>query len=122
MKRTERGQALVEFAIVGLLVIVVVLIVIEVARAFHYYNALTYAVQEGARFGTVHPSDTAGIVNRTMSRAEGVGLTLQAAPVVSCSPCTGGAPITVSAVYDFQPLVPLAPPLHLQASTTMDIE
>ena len=50
----ERGQALVEFAIVGLVFFIVVFGMIDVGRAVWNYNTLAQATREGGRYAIVH--------------------------------------------------------------------
>ena len=51
--RGERGAALVEFAIVLPLLLMIVFGIIDFARAFYTQNNLTSAVREGARWAAV---------------------------------------------------------------------
>lgn len=46
----QKGVAAVEFALVIILLLIIVAGVIEFGRAFWYYNALTKATRDGARF------------------------------------------------------------------------
>ena len=50
----ERAQALVEFAIVGLVFFIVVFGMIDVGRAVWNYNTLAQATREGGRYAIVH--------------------------------------------------------------------
>lgn len=50
----ERAQALVEFAIVGLVFSIVVFGMIDVGRAVWNYNTLAQATREGGRYAIVH--------------------------------------------------------------------
>jgi Flp pilus assembly protein TadG len=56
LKKT-RGQAAVEFALVGVIFFMLVMGLIEVGRAVWHYNALSHAVREGARYAMVHGSE-----------------------------------------------------------------
>jgi Flp pilus assembly protein TadG len=49
----QRGVAAVEFALVIILLLIIVAGIIEFGRAFWYYNALTKATRDGARFMSV---------------------------------------------------------------------
>lgn len=67
-QRLQRGAAAVEFAIVISLLVLIVGGIIEFGRVFWYYNALTKATRDGARFmstaapkATILTSSTAGI-------------------------------------------------------------
>jgi len=55
----SRGQALVEFALVVSLFIVVVIGIFEGARAIYTYNALSNAAREAVREAVVHQDDAA---------------------------------------------------------------
>lgn len=54
----ERGQALVEFALVGIVFFIVVLGMIDVGRAVWNYNTLAQATREGTRYAIVHGANS----------------------------------------------------------------
>jgi Flp pilus assembly protein TadG len=56
--RRERGQSLVEAAVVLPILLLLVAAVVDFGRAFDAYIVLTNAVREGARFGSVEPDLT----------------------------------------------------------------
>jgi hypothetical protein len=56
-KNSESGVAVVEFAIVITLLLIIVAGVVEFGRAFWYYDALTKATRDGARFLSNVPVD-----------------------------------------------------------------
>ena len=53
-KNEERGQAVVEFALVAIIFFIVVFGTMDVGRAVWNYNTLAQATREGARFAVVH--------------------------------------------------------------------
>ena len=53
----QRGQSLLEFAIVLPLLLLIVLGVIEFGRAYYQYNTLSKAVRQGARYMSMHAYD-----------------------------------------------------------------
>jgi len=55
---SERGQSLLEFAMVLPLLLLIALGVVEFGRAYYQYNTLTKAVREGARYMSMHAYDT----------------------------------------------------------------
>jgi Flp pilus assembly protein TadG len=63
----ERGQALVEFAAVLVILMILVAGMLDLGRAFFVYMSLRDAAQEGATYASINPSDTTGIVNRVRS-------------------------------------------------------
>ncbi len=54
----ERGQALVEFALVAIVFFVFVFGMIDAGRAVWNYNTLAQATREGTRYAIVHGSDS----------------------------------------------------------------
>lgn len=54
--RSVKGQALVEFALIVPLLLLLILIIIDFGRAFYIQTALQNGAREGARFGTIHPT------------------------------------------------------------------
>ena len=55
-RRRERGQSLVETAIVFPILLLLLAAVVDFGRAFDAYIVLTNAAREGARYGAIHPS------------------------------------------------------------------
>ncbi|MFZ6026529.1 MAG: TadE/TadG family type IV pilus assembly protein [Chloroflexota bacterium] len=60
----EQGQALVEFAAVLIILMIVLAGLLDLGRAFFVYMSLRDAAQEGATYASINPSDTTGIINR----------------------------------------------------------
>ena len=58
-KRRERGQSLVETAVVLPILLLLLAATVDFGRAFDAYIVLTNAAREGARFGAVNPELTA---------------------------------------------------------------
>jgi len=53
-KPSGRGQALVEFALVSVFLMIVLLVMIEMILLMHTYNVLAEAAKEGVRYAIVH--------------------------------------------------------------------
>lgn len=99
-RSTEAGQALVEYALLLSFMLTLTFASIEFARAIYARNTVTFAAMEGARYAMVHPFDVAA--TRATVIESSVALTLDPEDIiVQCSPCTRGAPITVSVTYHF---------------------
>lgn len=71
----QQGVALVEFAIVGALAILMVFAVLEIARAIFVANALTEATRRGARMAAVCPINDPAIAQVATFNAPGAGNT-----------------------------------------------
>ncbi len=63
-KRKEKGQGLVEFALILPILLLVIIGTIEFARIFLIYVNVSNAAREGARYGMVNPTDYIGINQR----------------------------------------------------------
>jgi hypothetical protein len=68
-KRHERGQELVEYALVLPLLLLVVMGIIDFAIVVFSYNTIANAAREGVRYGIVEPDDVAGIESTVRDRA-----------------------------------------------------
>ena len=63
-RRRERGQELVEFALILPLLLLLMVGIFEFGYVVFAYNTLSNAVREGARYGSVQPADETGILER----------------------------------------------------------
>jgi hypothetical protein len=100
----QRGQNLAEFALVIPLLILLLLVILDLGRITYTYSALHNAVREGARYGVIHPADSAAIVN--YSRTYAIGLSpdrLTIVPVYNAAAET----ITVTGQYEFRTASPI---------------
>ncbi len=65
--RSERAQSLVEFAVSATLMLMLLLGIMDLARAFFVYLTLRDAAQEGAVYGSICPENTFKIEQRARS-------------------------------------------------------
>jgi Flp pilus assembly protein TadG len=120
----ERGQAMVETAIAIPLLLVLMVGIFEVGRAYETWQVLTNAAREGARFAvtpTGTQTNTTALVRQYM--ADGQLTNSSTAPVIvnrSASINVNGTPVSASAVtvdYPFQFIV-LQPVVRLVAPSS----
>ena len=71
----QKGIALVEFAIVGAIALMMIFAVLEIARAIFVANALTEATRRGARMAAVCPINDPAIAQVATFNAPGAGNT-----------------------------------------------
>ena len=74
-RRRGRGQALVEFALVFPLLMLLVFALIDLGRVVYAHNAMAEAAREGARWGSVQAraaNDLEGIADHAVAHATGV--------------------------------------------------
>jgi Flp pilus assembly protein TadG len=125
------GQAMVEFALVIPLIVLIVMGIFDLGRGVYAYNVVASAAREGARFGSLQPSSTTAIQNQ--ARANTVGLAPSSITVtVDCSnngtiftaaPCsTSNTFIRVTVTHTFQPITLFFSNLSLIGRSMMAIE
>lgn len=126
----ERGQSLVEFAVILPLLLLIVLGTVDLGMGFKTYIALTNAAREGVRWISIHPSDQDGAEARIAEEAERVGLEdgifVEGGYGVSFSPdksnYSAGEKVTVNIDYEYELLfgaITGLPAIPFTASSTM---
>lgn len=128
--RRERGQSLVEFAVILPVLLLIVLGTVDLAIGFKTYIALTNAAREGARWISIHPSDQLGAKVRVAEEAERVGvqegLLAEKGYTVTFVPdkssYSAGDKVTVNVSYEYELLFGALtglPEIPFNASATM---
>jgi Flp pilus assembly protein TadG len=107
----ERGQAMVEFALIAPLLLIIVLGIIQFGIAYNHYLTLTDAVRAGSRQAAVSralPDPTGTAVARVKSAASGsLNVTNMVIDVKYNDPLSGstvptqGGDVTVTATYPY---------------------
>lgn len=126
----ERGQSLVEFAIILPVMLLLVLGAVDLGMGFKTYIGLTNAAREGVRWISIHPSDKVGAKARIYTEAQRVGVEssvlAEGGYVVSFSPdqsnYAAGDKVTIDVDYDYEMLfgtITGLPKLAFKASSTM---
>jgi Flp pilus assembly protein TadG len=128
LHREEGGQALVEFALVALPLMLILLGIIDFARALNYYNDLTQIAGQGARAAAVNANPDGSAPSGTSIQAQLIGaldskeLRTVHSPAwtnicITTLPTTTGDPVTVKASYQFH-FIPLVHPIAITLSAT----
>ncbi len=123
-RHRQRGATLVEYALVVMILWVLIFGIIEFARLVFTYNSVASIAREGARYGIIHPGDSAGVVAAGQSLAPNLDLARLQIDVT-----WGGGQVNVRVSY---PVVLIASPLieaiggvnaiTLRAEATMFLE
>ena len=119
LKQLERGQELVEFALVLILFLVVLMVIFDMGRAVYYSSTIHNAAREGARHGIT--DQNAGNIQ---AFAQNVAVGLDIDPVIGITEDT----VTVSIDYVFVPVTPVLSlfagenSITLHSQATMRIE
>jgi Flp pilus assembly protein TadG len=108
-KRREKGQSLLEFALILPVLIIMLAGVLDLGRLYYAYVAVTDAAAEGASYAAIHPGeDTRDAVFRRAQEASGALVQIDPNLVeVNCPTIASGAPITVTVSYSFTVATPL---------------
>ncbi len=127
----EHGQALVEFALVLPLLILLVVGVFDLGWGIYCYTVVSSAAREGARYGT---TDLTVSLIKSQAMANTVGLNLSPSQVqvtcsykgsaVTCDPNNqqSGETVTVKVPYTFNPITLFFSPFTVTGQSTMTIE
>lgn len=121
---SRRGAALVEFAIVTPVLLVLVLGMIEIGRAVMVTEVLTYAARMGARTGAISSGSTAGATaaaNAVLTDSGVTGATVQVfvngSSVTDASNAKSGDQIAVSVTIPYANVTWLSNPDYLEGKT-----
>jgi len=68
MSRRQKGQSLVEFALVLPVLLILISGIIDMGHAMLVWSNLSNAAREGSRYGAAHPGDTNGIIQAVRSK------------------------------------------------------
>lgn len=99
---SERGQNLVEFALIFPGFFLVLLGILDMGRIAIHVSTLHNAAREGARYGSLFPDDPEGVISRVQQSAAGIAPD-ELDVVVTTYPMT----IQVSAAYTMPFVTPL---------------
>jgi Flp pilus assembly protein TadG len=113
-RRRRRGQALVEFALVFPLLMLLVFALVDLGRVVYTHNAMAEAAREAARWGSVQArsaTDIAGIEAHAVASVAGVGGGVTATatclrPGVVVLPCAQNDTLEVELVTSMDLITP----------------
>jgi Flp pilus assembly protein TadG len=124
----QRGQALLEFALVISFLFLLIFAIIDFSRVFFGYATMSNGVREGARYAIVHPNDDTGIEEAARAMMIVIGAPVEVT-VSFPDPDDDGGPcrsrqcrVVVTATSNFDVWTPVVPTLQLVAHATMHIE
>lgn len=130
-RQDDRGQALVEFALVSVLLFTLLFGGLDFGRALNAWAVVTHASREGARVAAVQCTVTVDCSILVGNAIEGalVGLDVPAARwEMDPGPYVSGSPVNVRVEYDVIPVIPLIAVLMpggmltVHGDTTMRLE
>ena len=141
VKRSEKGQSLIELAVVLVFILLLLVGIVDLGRVLFYYQSMRDAVQEAAAYASAFPLDNTyqancqAIINRVVDNVPDIGsVTVQynsdacaahSAKVIK-EACTGTT-VSVTAVKNGYPLITpligqfIGQAINLSATTTATI-
>lgn len=137
-KQRTRGQALVEFALILPIFLLVLMGILDLGRAVYYSSTLSNAAREAAREGIVDQT-CSHVSNKALQRAVGMDsatvtvrwLNTAGAQTRTCQPTVTGTAaigdrVVVTVDYIYQAATPiignLVGSIHLQGTSTFAVE
>lgn len=109
--KISNGQELMEFAIMLPLLLLILIGVIDLGRAFHATITIANASRTGARYATSHGFESVGGVltvdssavgSRAQAEAQNSGISLDSVSVNCPGGCSRGGPVVVTVTHDFR--------------------
>jgi Flp pilus assembly protein TadG len=128
-----RGQSAVEFGMVALAFMLLVFGVISVARAIYAYNTVCYAASTAIRYASLNgassssPATSSSVQSLVYNLANGLDASSACPASTAGAICastswspnnSAGGTVTVTVVYDFQPLSTLFSSAAISLSST----
>ncbi len=115
----ERGQSIVELALMLPLLLLLLAVVFDLGRAMYAYMYVTHSAREATWVAVQRPWDTNGIRRAALSTLTQAALDPGRASV-NITVGRPGEPVTVVVTYAYEPTLPLpVGTLSLSASHTM---
>ncbi len=127
MIREEKGQSLVEFALVIPIFLLFIVFIIDLGRVAYTYSTMHFTAQETVRLGSFGYTDTEMETYAKQHFTAGNGNSM----VVSISPSDSiresGDDVTVTLSYKMNAIMPLAElvisgPIDIQVDSTIRVE
>lgn len=104
IRHEERGQTLVEFALVIPIFLLIVLGLFDVGRGVYAYNTIANATRAAVRVAIV---DQDPVAIRSEARQAGVALGLQDSDITLTSCSAFDCKFAVTITYDYEPATPM---------------
>jgi Flp pilus assembly protein TadG len=112
LRSPQRGQSLVEFAMIIPIFLLLAVVIFDLGRGVYYYSTIHNAAREGARYGSVNKEDWSGMRDTARNYAVGLGLTAANITYTGWGPDEivnnyANPTVEVSINYTFTPATPL---------------
>ncbi|WHY76782.1 pilus assembly protein [Neobacillus sp. WH10] len=123
--KSEKGQSLVEFALILPLLVLMLFGIIDFARIFHVYLTMDHAGREAARAASIGKDDTF-IKQTALDNAKSINLVAGRVGISPVGTKKSGDNVTITITYPIDFLTPvigkIVGPLTLEDKTVMRVE
>ncbi|MEH6953577.1 TadE/TadG family type IV pilus assembly protein [Neobacillus drentensis] len=123
--KSQKGQSLVEFALVLPLLVLLLFGIIDFGRIFHAYLTLDHAGREAARIASIGKNDT-DVRQAAVDDAISIGLTEGRVDVSPTGTRTSGTKVSITITYPIDFLTPvigeIVGSITLSDTTVMRVE
>jgi len=127
-QRHPRGQGLVEFALLLPILLLLLVGVFDLGRAFHALITLNNAGREAARYGTLHRLDLSGMRAAAIQEAQNSGIIILNGDIaLTCpdagtiAPCARDTTMMVQITYLFEPILSFFFPSGVPVRSTVEM-
>lgn len=127
MVKNEKGQAIVEFALVIPLLLLLIVGIVDLGRVLYSYSTLHFTAQETVRLGGFgyDDSEITAFAKNNFTAGDATKLTVTITPAAEDR--KSGEYVTVTLEYPVDPIVPFASevfsgPIQLSSDSTIRIE
>ena len=137
-RELERGQSLVEMALLMPILVLILMALFDFGRAIYAYNTVSNAARDGVRLAIVDQRTSGSTYLAAIeaaNQATGLGLDPTDAsevlvqfpnPLSNCSSPGIGCPVSVKVSYQFSPITPIISsiigPFEVSSTTELPIE
>ena len=107
LRRDQKGQSLVEISLAMPVLLLILVGILDLGRAYFTFVSLADAAGEGAAYAAIYPTQTQNILNRTADASTGMVVLSTDMITVTHGLLDFGAPITVTVEYDYDLITPI---------------
>ncbi|MBN8210563.1 pilus assembly protein [Bacillus sp. NTK071] len=123
--KSEKGQSMVEFALVLPVLVMLLFGIVDFGRIFHAYITIDHASREAARVASIGESDSK-IVSTAVTSGSSIHLSSGQVSVSPGGTKTAGSDVRVTITYPITFLTPvissISGPITLSSSAAMRVE
>lgn len=123
--KSEKGQSLVEFALVIPVLILILLAIVDFGRVYHVYLTIDHAGREAARAASIGKDDGT-VQSVAVNYSESINLTTGQVAISPSGTRSSGTEVKITITHPITFLTPvigeIVGPLTLTDTTTMRVE